>query len=186
MTRLSRALRAAFIPALLVGAVTLNGCDSSESGVENGSFNARVTGDQTLSLNGLAGFATDTQDGEPYFAIGLANGTSEETADGSAVVLVAPGTPDEGEYQFSADEDAEAGAIFSVATDDEEGLLYLSDDGSFTITNASSERVRGTFEFHAVNFMDETDAVSVTGSFDAREGEVETSALRVRHLAAAE
>ncbi len=185
MSPLSRALRAAFLPALLASAVTLNGCDSSESGdgPETGSFTARATGSESVSLRGIAGFATDVQDGEPLFAIGLVNGTDEDSFDGSAVILVGQGTPDEGEYAISNEEGGEAGALFSVATDDEDGALYISDTGSFTITSASSERVRGTFEFHAVS-IDETEEVSVSGSFDAREGEVTETITSVRHLAA--
>lgn len=164
------ALRAALLPALALS-LALGGCDSSDPAPAAGAFSARVTGGQTLTLAGEAGFAVGTEDGERYFAVGLVGDPDAN----KTVVLIARGTPARRTYTLTLDEEAgEAGAIFAVQTGEDEGALYGADAGTLTVTDVAGDRLRGRFEFHAVNLFDETDAVTVTGTFDARQGEVDT------------
>jgi hypothetical protein len=165
-------------PALLVGTLALSGCDSGNDGPDEGSFDVTVAGSFSDSFSGLAAFATevDPENGS-VFAIGLVNEESEN----EVVVLVGKGAPAERTYELTMEEteDAEGAALFAVQTSEEEGALYMAESGTLTVTDAATDRLRGRFEFEAVNILDETDTVTLSGTFDAPRGEVAEPAALV-------
>lgn len=153
--------------AFLLFLVAATGCDSGSDDDGVGSFAATVSGDVTASLRGQAAFATETEDGSTYTAIGLVDDTDPQ----DLVVLVVPGTPRSGTFNV---DNEEAGGLFTL-TNGDEGTLYIVQSGTLTVTRANDRRVEGRFEVEAVSLVDETDEVSIEGTFEAMPGEVDSS-----------
>jgi len=147
--------------ASLLFLVVATGCDSGSDDNAIGSFEAAISGSTTASLRGQAAFATKTQDGSTYTAIGLIDDTDPQ----DLVVLVLPGLPRSGTFDVADDE---AGGLLTLtSTSGDEGTLYIVQSGTLTVTRANDRRVEGRFEVEAVSLIDETDEVSIEGTFEA-------------------
>ena len=158
--------RLAVVAALLF-LVAATGCDSGSDDDTIGSFEAAISGSTSASLRGQATFATETQDRSTYTAIGLIDDTDPQ----DLVVLVVPGTPRSGTFDVA---DEEAGGLLTLTAGDE-GTLYIVQSGSLSVTRANDRRVEGRFEVEAVSLVDETDEVSIEGTFEAMPGEVDST-----------
>lgn len=164
-----------FAPALLLGGLLfLTACDSNDEpeGLDLGRFETEITGTVEMSLEGLAGFTTeiDPEAGD-YFSIALISDEDNE----DVVLLVGRGNPAERAYTLTTIEPEEAegetGGIVFLRTTGDDGAMYISEEGTLTLTDVSSDRLEGRFEFTAVSPFDEDDVLSLQGSFNARTGD---------------
>lgn len=174
-TRRTHARATGFLAAALVLVVgALTGCDSSDPDAPapaQGSFSAALAGPTPASFQGWAAFDDDldTETGERAFGVGLVTRDSANT-----FVFVGRGAPAARSYALTADgEDGDAAAFFFQSTG-EDGTLYIATEGSLTITNLDTDRMRGRFEFTAASLIDESDTVALSGTFDAPRGSVES------------
>ena len=163
------------LPLILAATVLLSACDSNDDADDSlapGRFEAEVSGSLEMDLDGLAGFATETDSTEgPVFSIALIDPESQ-----NSVILVGRGQPAKRTYTLTSpdDEEAESGALFFVSISEDEGEFYASTGGSLTLTDVSSSRLQGRFSFTAVNAFDEDDTLTLRGTFNASVGEVES------------
>ena len=178
--------------AILLAAVALAcGGDSTGPGDNGGSqlggtFQANVTGDLTATLSGPAVFGTVTDQGSTAFAIALLRGVLGEA--GSDAIYLGrdnPAAPGVGDFPIHS-----ASCVTCTADDFagayiyQPGLLdlgtFVSDTGSMTITAASADTLRGTFDFTTSVFLAfgnvaGIDSVRLVGSFTAVAGVVPTA-----------
>ncbi len=168
--------------------VLLAACGEStgpgDDSTAQGSFQATVSGDLSLSLSGLAVFGTQVEGGDTGFVIALMDGLLGQ--DNSDIVFIgrdnptAPGTgtfPIEPGLCPTCTEDDFSGAYVHQETQVDVGT-YLSESGSFTISAASADTLRGEFDFTATAFLlfgnVTAESVQLTGSFTAVAGQVPT------------
>lgn len=160
----SRSPRTLFLLALLTG--TLAACDSAGGDdLDDGTFQAQVSGHAQAALRGQAAFAVETQGGQTISAVGLINTEDDE----DAVFLVLDGQPTAKTYPVT---DEKAGAILILHGTGDEGDLYIAESGSITVTRADAGRMTGSFDVTAVSLADEDDEVRLRGSFSAEPGAV--------------
>jgi|GEM_PF-1419213 len=152
-------------------------------------FTATLSGDVDAELAGQAFFAdvTDDETGEEVFLINLSDNES-----GSNIWFgMAGNRPDAGTYQifdidfedFDPDvypDDAFIGIAFLEA--DETMIYIFSNEGSITLDESTPNTVEGSFNFSATgidiaNPLVEMD-IDLTGSFDARGGEIDIPGLQ--------
>lgn len=159
-----------FASLSLLALPALVGCDSSDDEDVAGSFQLEVSGALEDAYSGRAAFAreTDPETGE-VFAIGLFNAQDEQ----DVVVLVGKGAPARKTYEVSTEETGEAAAFYAVRLQAEEGAFFMADGGTFTLTDVRSDRLEGRLEITAVSVLDETQTITLSGTFDAEQGEVE-------------
>lgn len=160
------------IPVLFVsGTLLLTACDSNDEPDDNdlGRFQAAITGSVQMSLDGLAGYGVEVDpDSGAVFAVALISASDNE----DVILLAGRGTPTERSYPLDAIEsDGETGGVFFLHTMGENGVFYLSDGGTLTLTAVRSDRLEGRFEFTAVNVLDEDDTVTLQGTFNARKSD---------------
>ena len=155
-------LRFALLTALFLTAVL--GCDSS--GDDLGVFDAALSGAVSTTLTGRAAFATDSEDGHLVTAIGLIDRRDPQ----DLIVLVLPERAREGDFAIR---DEQAGGIV-VLTSGEEGDVYVAHAGTVTITRATGDRVAGRFRAEGIHLLDPKKRVTVSGTFDAEPGDVDT------------
>ncbi len=164
----------------VIAAATVAACGggTTEPGPQ-GSFQASVTGDLSLSLGGTAVFGQQEGGG---FVIAMEQGT----VGGSSAELVMigrdnPARPAAGTYEIVS------GTCTTCTADDFSGLylhqvtaldlgFYVSVSGSFTIDTSTDERVAGSFDFSASSFILSGDVtatdVSLQGTFSAVPGTI--------------
>lgn len=147
--------------------LALAGCDSNDTDSNAfGSFEATVVGDTRLELEGDAGFATETEDGQTVTAVGLI----DENDPQDVIILAMPGQPRTGTFRVDSEQ---AGGLFTL-TNGSEGALYFFRSGQVVISRSTSRALAGRFNVEAVSIMDLNDIVTIEGTFDAEPGEVET------------
>jgi hypothetical protein len=174
------------LPAIGLVALACGGDSTGpngNNGQPQGTFQATVSGDLSLNLSGQAVFGTQVQQGSSAFAIALLSGVLGD--DGSDVIFIGrdnPTAPGVGTYPIhsascltcTADDFAAAYARQVTALD---LGLFTSDTGAFTISAASADTLRGTFDFTTSAFvtfgsLTGTDSVRLQGSFTAVAGQV--------------
>ena len=144
-----------------------------------GSFQASVTGDLTLSLSGEAVFGTQEGGG---FVIAMERGNvGGSNADLVMIGRDSPDRPVPGTYEIVS------GTCTTCTSEDFSGLylhqitvldlgFYLSLSGSFTIDTSTDERVTGSFSFTATSFILSGDVtaeeVALQGTFSAVPGTI--------------
>jgi hypothetical protein len=147
-----------------------------------GSFEATLSGDLTFSLSGGAVFGTMTEGGSSAFAMALLSGVPGR--DGSDVIYVGrdnttvPGLgvyPIQSASCVTCTADDFTGAYLHQVTLFDYGV-FVSDTGSFVISSANADTLRGTFDLVTsalVVFGNVTaDSVRLQGSFTAVAGRV--------------
>jgi hypothetical protein len=159
------------------------GPNGNESGIP-GTFQASVTGDLTLSLSGGAVFGTLTEGGSSAFAIALVRGVlGQDNSDVAYIGRDNTAAPAAGSYPIhsatcgSCTADDFTGAYLHQVSLAEIGA-FVSDTGAFTITSASADTLRGTFDFSAslaIGIGVTADSVRLQGSFTAVAGQVPAS-----------
>lgn len=139
------------LTVMAVAMVAACGGSTTEPGPQ-GSFQASVTGDLTLSLSGEAVFGTQEESG---FIIAMEQGTvGGSSADFVMIGRDSPDRPAPGTYEIVS------GTCTTCTSEDFAGLylhqitvldlgLYWSLTGSFTIDTSTEERVAGSFSFTA-------------------------------------
>jgi hypothetical protein len=161
--------------------------------LEPGTFEATITGDVESVFEGVAIYTEyfNQETEEYFFTIGLGSTTDGEAA---SLWFVRSGEyPGEGTFNIQSLESADlenAQWFFetqnfvnlSVRQPDQEIELYLSDSGSITFEQNTTNTIAGEFELTAtgslMNPTDETDEVPevweivITGTFNAAFGEV--------------
>ena len=155
--------RAFLLLALLAG--PLAACDSNGDDLDDGTFQAQVSGGAQAALRGQAAFAVETEGGQTISAVGLVNTEDDE----DAVFLVIDGQATAKTYSVAADN---AGAILVLHGTGDDGDLYIAESGSITVTRADAGRLSGSFDVTAVPLFDEDDEVRLRGSFSAKPGAV--------------
>lgn len=164
-------------PLLLLAVLLLGACDSNgadDDADEPGAFNVAIEGAVTAAFSGEAAFGVVEDDPEfegTAFVIGLSNAQDDE----DGIILVGTGRPGKKTYQIDLDAE-DAGAMLLWSTSATEGAVYFAESGTLTLTDVRSDELKGRFAFDAVNILDEEDAVAVSGTFSAREGEVDDEA----------
>jgi hypothetical protein len=149
-----------------------------------GFFQATVSGDLSLNLSGVAVFGTLTEQGSSAFAIALLSGAPGQ--DGSDVIFIGrdnPTAPGVGVYPIhsascaTCTADDFTGAYVRQVTVLNLGT-FVSDTGSFVISTASADTLRGTFDLTTSAFLlfgsVTADSVRLQGSFRAIAGRVPT------------
>ncbi len=166
------------LTVMAVAMVAACGGDTTEPGPQ-GSFQASVTGDLTLSLSGEAVFGTQEGSG---FIIAMERGNvGGSSADLVTIGRDSPDRPAPGTYEIV---DAACG---SCTAEDFSGLylhqltvldlgLYLTGSGTFTIDTSTEERVTGSFSFTATRLFNSGDVtaedVALEGTFSAVPGSI--------------
>jgi len=156
-----------------------------ETGPENSSFTATVTGDTTLSFEGEALFGVSSTSGRDhwvlFFTRGLFGGldfdavaigrNNSDTPIGVGVHTIEDATRDEPDG-----EDIEG--VYTLARSSDGSIAsYGSVAGTLTITSASADEIRGDFEFSAefvlaVGSFGDVRNVTLSGSFTATPGSI--------------
>ena len=170
-----RRLGLSIVVAVMVAAC---GGDTTAPGAQ-GSFQASVSGDLALSLSGAAVFGLQQGGG---FVIAMEQGN----VGGSSAELVmvgrdSPQRPGPGTY------DIVSGSCTTCTAEDFSALylhqltaldlgFYLSVSGSFTIDTSTDERVTGSFNFTATDFILSGDVtasdLTLQGTFSAVPGTI--------------
>lgn len=150
---------------LVLLASPLAACDSSNADLTDGTFEARVSGSAETTLNGLAAFAVETEDGETVSAIGLVNTADDE----DAVFLLVNGRAAAQTYAVGG---TAAGAILVLHGTGDEGAVYIADSGTITVDRADAARLSGSFDVTATSLVEEGERVRLQGSFHAKAGAV--------------
>lgn len=158
------------------------GPDGDNGEEPRGTFQATVSGDLSLILSGEAVFGTQTQQGSSAFAIALLSGVLGQ--DGSDIIFIGrdnPAAPGLGTYPIhsascgTCTADDFAGAYVHQVTVLDLGT-FVSDTGSFTISAASADTLRGTFDFTTSAFLVfgsvTADSVRLLGTFTAVAGQI--------------
>lgn len=180
--------RRATIVLAAVGLATLAcGGDSSGPGNGNGdepqgTFQATVSGDLSLILSGEAVFGIQTQSGSSAFVIALMRGVLG--GNNSDIIFIgrdnatAPAARDYPIHPTTCGTctaDDFTGAYLHQLTLADYGVFF-SDTGAFTISTASADTLRGTFDFSTSAFLVfgsvTADSVRLQGSFTAVAGQV--------------
>lgn len=146
-------------------------------------YSATVTGALSESIEGPAFFGTDTSEGEPVFVIGLGSQASEHVI---ALVREGSARPGVGSYDISDPFEVQGAgdftAIHIVGEGDVLVASFIATSGTLTITESTTSRLRGTFQYEAEGFIgeDSEDPVTVTvsGSFDAGHSSTASFAFR--------
>ncbi len=159
---------------LLLMLLLVSGCDSNGSNGDDddtqgqtGSFTATVTGAVSASLQGTATFGASAAGQDSADGFGLVMGSSSvnpEIVFGSAQPR--PGTGTQTVINFVESGSATSGQVFATYT--RGTVVYGSVSGTLRLTESSDSEVAGTFEFEAINLINPTETVTVSGSFDAR------------------
>jgi hypothetical protein len=156
---------------------------NGDNGEPQGTFQATVSGDLSLTLSGQAVFGTQMQQGSSAFAIALLSGVLGD--DGSDIAFIGrdnPTAPGVGTYPIrsascvTCTADDFAGAYVRQVTVLDLGF-FTSDTGAFTISAASADTLRGTFDFTTNAFLVSgslagVDSLRLQGSFTAVAGQV--------------
>jgi hypothetical protein len=176
-------LAAVGLVAPACGGDDTTGPNGNGSGIP-GTFQASVTGDLTLSFSGGAVFGTLSDGGTTDFAIGMVHGVlGQENSDAIYIGRDNNAAPGTGTYPIhpgncgTCTADDFSGAYVYQATAAQLGA-FVSDTGEFTITSASADTLRGTFDFSASLFLGvgiTADSVRLEGSFTAVAGQVPAS-----------
>ncbi len=155
--------RLALFTALLL---LLAGCDTTAPDDEDltlGTFEAEVTGPVTTSLDGVASFASSTdEDGEAFGLVLAAGGP-----DGITLHRRKAGRPATGTYSVTSvlallgEEEDFWGAVMLTQS----GGFFTSESGTLTITSSSSGNLEGTLKFDASDGDEQH--VTVIASFRA-------------------
>ena len=133
--------------------------------VDSGRFTATVSGAFSGSLSGDAiAFSSG-----PVFEIHL-----DDIRFPASITIARPagGRPSPGTYAFAPDPEGDPFSLaFLIPTQDLQDLFF-SRSGSLTITVASDDRMKGSFNFvaRAPEFMDPPRTVTGQGTFDALQG----------------
>jgi hypothetical protein len=172
------------VPSLLLAAAC-GGSDSSTGpiNVNDSSFSANFTGAVTRTVTGKAGFAVETAGEDQGF--GLVLGMNAQGSGDPTNVLfyrdqaVRPGNGAYTLADISEDSDIPADQIAAVvlidATGGNNGKLCVSTGGTFTVTESSANRLKGTYTVQAECLTIDEEApevLTVTGSFNAVGGTV--------------
>lgn len=162
----------------LAGLVVLAACSDDSTGPGDGpsgsSYDLTVDGALDADLDGTATFAVVTDDGITSFGIALtqANATN-------AVLLerVDAGRPGTGTFVVG-DMNDENGmdadkfyAAFLAGPSANPTDMFLSLDGTVTITKSTTDELKGTIDMTLVNVAGDEE-ITIEGSFDARGGTV--------------
>ncbi|UCF40807.1 MAG: hypothetical protein JSW43_00230 [Gemmatimonadota bacterium] len=149
---------------------------------DRGSFQATASGDLNLSFSGEAVFGIQTADGSSAFVVALMHGTlggdnsdyvfigrDNTTAPGAGTYPIHPSTCG----SCTAD-DFTAAYLHQVTVVDYG--VFFSDTGTFTISAASADTLRGTFDLTTSAFLTigsvTADSVRLQGTFTAVAGQV--------------
>ena len=166
------------LTVMAVAMVAACGGNTTEPGPQ-GSFQASVTGDLTLSLSGTAVFGLQEGGG---FVIAMEQGN----VGGSSAELVmigrdSPDRPAPGTYEIVS------GTCTTCTSEDFSGLylhqitaldlgFYLSLSGTLTIDTSTGDRVTGSFSFTGTSFILSGDVtaedVALEGTFSAVPGTI--------------
>jgi hypothetical protein len=177
------------LPAIALVALACGGDSTGpngNNGAPQGTFQATVSGDLSLTVTGQAVFGTQVQQGSSAFAIALVSGVLGQ--DGSDVVFIGrdnPTAPGVGDYPIrsascvTCTADDFAGAYVRQVTVLDLGF-FTSDTGAFNISAASADTLRGTFDFTTSAFVTSgslagVDSLRLQGSFTAVAGQVPTT-----------
>lgn len=148
----------------LVAALALLGCgDSGTSPQDTGTFEATVSGDYAVELQGAAefgiyhgeGFGVALAPGDPHHLLGLGHHAQARPAAGTYTV-----SPPDNAQEFFA----------MFLRDTPQGLWGLaSEEGEVNITTSTASRVEGSFNLVARGFMggDTPSQVQIEGTFSA-------------------
>jgi hypothetical protein len=167
------------LTVMAVAMVAACGGNTTEPGPQ-GSFQASVTGDLTLSLSGEAVFGTQEGSG---FIIAMEQGNvGGSNADLVMIGRDSPDRPAPGTYEIVSGTTCE-----DCTSEDFSGLylhqitaldlgFYVSLTGSFTIDTSTDDRVTGSFSFTATGFILAGDVtaedVALEGTFSAVPGTI--------------
>jgi hypothetical protein len=173
------------LPAIGLVALACGGDSTGPNGNNGdpqGTFQAAVSGDLSLNLSGHAVFGIQMQQGSSAFAIAMSSGVFGEA--GSDVIFIGRDnatTPGVGTHPIvsascvTCTADDFAGAYVHLVTALDNGT-FISDTGAFTISAASADTLRGTFDFTTSAFLVfgsvTADSVRLQGSFIAVAGQV--------------
>ena len=119
-----------------------------------GEFTASISGDVSESATGGTFFSVDESGSWGIFLGG------EETDDSAVWLFGEGGRPGTGTHTFDVDTDLGAFYVHGAT-----GTAYFADAGTVTVTQSSTTRVTGSFQFTASDI--EGGTVTVSGSFNA-------------------
>ena len=163
-----RSVARALVPGLFLGALVVSGCSSSNPGPDPvSSFDATASGALSGNYAGRAAYALVPGSGTA-FAVGLTSGPEDE----NSFMLIGRGLPEERSYDVSARRGADGAALYAVQTPGGKDVVYVATAGSITVTDKSAHHVSGRFDIVATNPLDRTDTVTLSGTFEARQGQV--------------
>jgi hypothetical protein len=175
-------LRSASILILMAAALLAACSDDSTGTAPDGTYTAAVEGSFTAVLSGPAYFGTGVDDdGGAYLAIVLGDEDAEHV-----IGIARPGTtlPSIGSYDLDLGSETGFGALHVVSNGDELLAIFIASSGTLTITESSSRRLKGTFEYIAEPLFadpeEEAEEVTVEGSFDAEWIPAAVSAVQSR------
>lgn len=146
----------------LTSFILLGACGGGDGPVtpklQAGSFTATVSGAASKSLSGQAGFLVTTN----LFTIAL----SPSTGVGSIQLSRLAGIPAAGTYQLDPNAQPGSGAFVALYSGGAQEN-YVSSGGTVTISSASADRVKGTFNFTGTGGTSGSATVTISGTFDA-------------------
>lgn len=157
--------------AVAAFAVAACGDSATEPNQESFTYDLTVTGGLEAELSGPAFFGADTdEENNEVFSILMGSDTSSYI-----VMLAREGTtrPAVGTYEIAdAEATGEQWAAMVFASEGEELIdIFVSEGGELTITESSTQRLRGSLEFTATGFLGaaaEPVEITVSGTFSAR------------------
>lgn len=169
MNRITAVLPRAAVLVMLTAALSGCGDDGPSEVIPiEAAYELDVTGALTERASGKAYFGSDEdENGQPIFALLLGDDTSRH--------LVIAGTPGEarpaaGSYTIIDPDQSQSGwSLLHVISGGDELLgVFVATDGTLTITESTSDVLRGELEFVAAGFMGTAeDSITVTASFVA-------------------
>lgn len=131
-----------------------------------GLFSVAVSGAHTASGSGSA--ISVTTESQPGWGM-IMNTTTGDRVSAFAVSTPAGGLPEPGTYPMInaiTQTNPEAGEFEAALLVG--GTSYVPTGGSITIISSSSSTVDGTFDFSAIAVLDQSQTITVRGSFNSR------------------
>jgi hypothetical protein len=161
---------------LMISAMALTACgddDLQSPPVVEPEFELTISGAVEETASGPAWFGSDVDDdGNPVFMLLMGQDTSRHL-----VMVGKSGSvrPEPGSYDIVDVESTASGwtAMHLVSEDDELVGMFFAESGTLTITESSSEVLRGSMEFEGVGFVGASAqaAITVTATFVAAPAE---------------